>query len=107
MASVEKRISDLEASDALLPSSVTGFVDALREGRLRAAGGEPFAETPITREMMDDPVHGEFYRLIHEARERVRNSGEATRRQPVASERRDRCGLARVMRSERPALFRP
>jgi hypothetical protein len=73
MASVEKRISDLEASGALLPSSVTDLAEALREGRLRAAGKDPFPETPITREMMDDPVHGELSRLIHEARERVRN----------------------------------
>ena len=71
MPSVEKRISDLEAKSDT--GEAQGFAEALREERLRAAGGGPFAETPITREMMDDPVHGRLYRLIHEARVRVRN----------------------------------
>ncbi|MGC9967041.1 MAG: hypothetical protein ABSE08_16695 [Syntrophobacteraceae bacterium] len=83
MATVERRISDLEARSDLLPtscnrflSSATGLAEAIREGRLRAAGGDPFAETSITREMMDDPVYGELYRLIYGARERVRNFRE-------------------------------
>jgi len=71
MASVEKRISDLEArSDAY---SRCDFAEALRDGRMRAAGGEAFAQTPITLEMLDDPADGELYRLICEARERAGN----------------------------------
>jgi len=69
MASVERRISDLEAG--IDTGEAQGFAEALRQGRLNAAGEGPFAETPITREMMDDPVHGPFYRLMHEARARV------------------------------------
>lgn len=71
MPSIEKRVSDLEAG-----ISVNGwgsFLEALEESRLRAARGEPSAETPVTPEMMDDPVHGGFYRLMHEALERARN----------------------------------
>jgi hypothetical protein len=52
------------------------FVLAMREARLRAAAGAGAAdsplETPITAEMMEDPVLGEFYRQLFEARERVR-----------------------------------
>ena len=76
MVSVEKRISDLEAKSDT--SGQQGLAEAIEEARLRAAEGEPFDETPITPEMMDDPVHGQFYRLMHEARERVRNSDAST-----------------------------
>jgi len=71
MASVKKRISDLEArSDT---GGGGGFAEALREGRVRAAGGEAFVQPPVTPQMLDDPACGELYRLICEARERVRN----------------------------------
>jgi hypothetical protein len=80
MVSVEKRISDLEVRTELLQtsghpfsSSAAGLAEALIQGRLSVLRGEPLAETPITPEMMDDPLQGELYRLMHEARERVRN----------------------------------
>lgn len=82
MVSVEKRIGDLEVRCELLQtsghpfsSSAAGLAEALMEGRLTVLRGEPSAETPITPEMMDDPVQGKLYRLMHEARERVKNSG--------------------------------
>ena len=56
--------------------SLENVVEALEEVRLKAARGEPLPETPITREMMDHPVHGKFYRLMHEAQERVRKFRE-------------------------------
>jgi len=48
------------------------FARALREARLRAAAGNPVPKTPITEEMIADPEHGEFWRKMSEARERVR-----------------------------------
>lgn len=48
------------------------FAAALGEARRRAAAGDPIPQTPITEEMIEDPVHGQFWRRIHEARERVR-----------------------------------
>jgi len=83
--SVERRISDLEAKISM--EGWGGFPEALEESRLRAARGEPSAKTPITPEMMDDPVHGRLYRLIHEGRERVRNAREDIRNCPGGSAR--------------------
>ncbi len=85
MPSVEKRISDLEAEISM--EGWAGFPEALEESRLRAARGEPSVESSITREMMDDPVNGELYRLIHEGRERVRNAREGIRNCSVSSNR--------------------
>lgn len=48
------------------------FAQALREARSRAAAGDPIPQSPITEEMMEDPVNGEFWREMFEARERVR-----------------------------------
>ncbi len=48
------------------------FANALREARRRAVAGDCEPQTPITAEMMEDPVAGEFYRLLFKARERVR-----------------------------------
>jgi hypothetical protein len=48
------------------------FGAALREARLRAEAGNPVPQTPITVEMMKDPVYGHLWRQMFEARERVR-----------------------------------
>ena len=71
------RVEALERTDFSAPAGGRGhFVQAMREARLRAAAGGGAAdsplETPITAEMMEDPVLGEFYRQLFEARERVR-----------------------------------
>jgi len=49
----------------------TSFVDELRRARLRGGGGPPLPEAPITPKLMEDPVHGKFYRQLFEARKRA------------------------------------
>ncbi|MGA3114697.1 MAG: hypothetical protein ABSF90_09740 [Syntrophobacteraceae bacterium] len=44
-----------------------GFADMLREARRRVAAGDP-----VTTEMMEDPVNGEFWRNLFKARARAR-----------------------------------
>jgi len=71
------RVEALERTDLSGPAGGTGhFVLAMREARLCAAAGGGAEgcppEAPITAEMMEDPVHGEFCRRLFEARERVR-----------------------------------
>jgi hypothetical protein len=48
------------------------FAEALREARLRSNAGNPIPQTVITAEMMENPVDGEFWRQMFQARERVR-----------------------------------
>lgn len=50
------------------------FAAALHEARRRLAAGDPIPQTPITQEMIADPVYGQFWRRMHEARERVRSA---------------------------------
>lgn len=71
-----RRVAEMEqAGRASMPGAAKisfDFPEALREARLRAAAGDPIPQTPITEEMMQDPVQGQLWRRIHEARERVR-----------------------------------
>ncbi len=46
------------------------FGSKLRQSRLRALG-ENTHETPITGQMLDDPMNGEFWRRMQAARKRV------------------------------------
>ncbi|SPF42619.1 hypothetical protein SBDP1_40018 [Syntrophobacter sp. SbD1] len=68
--SSEKRLKALQHSRER--TAPFDFALALRESRLRSAAGDPIPQTPITDEMMADPVNGEFWRRMFEARERVR-----------------------------------
>lgn len=65
-----RRVNVLE--DFKTRPAVFDFALALREARMRAAAGDPILQTPITAEMIADPVHGEFWRKMSKARERVR-----------------------------------
>jgi len=78
---IEKWIAELEAlaENSVFRSRypagsdrVKYFAQLLKEARLRAARGELPPETPITQKMLDDPVYGEFWRRMKQARERVR-----------------------------------
>jgi hypothetical protein len=72
--SYETRVDALERSN-LSGTAFGSFIRTLKQARLRAIAGEASPpETPITAEMMEDPVHGEFCRQLFEARERVRIS---------------------------------
>jgi hypothetical protein len=78
MASLDRRISQLEqlneeSTDHSLASQ--SFAAALREARMRFMRGETLPETPITRKMLDDPVEGEIWRNIRDARARARKPG--------------------------------
>ena len=72
--SLEIRIETLERGDLSGPGG-SDFVAALQDARQRAATGEPIPEVPVTAEMLEDPVHGEFFRRLLEARERVGTHG--------------------------------
>ena len=63
----ETRVDALERAGLDVPCW-DSFIDELRRARLRALAGETIPETPITPESMDDPVYGEFYRQLFEAR---------------------------------------
>ncbi len=72
MATIKKRIEELETLTDTETGGDKSFAALLRQARKRAGRGEPVTETQITQEMLDDPLDGEFYRQMHEARERVR-----------------------------------
>lgn len=65
-------VQTARASTQKTEESFPDFAAALRDARSCAAAGEPIPQTPITEEMMKDPVHGQFWRRMHQARERVR-----------------------------------
>lgn len=78
MASLGRRISQLEkqtgeSTDHGLASH--SFASALHEAHMRSMRGETLPETPITREMLDDPVDGKMWRNIRDARARARKAG--------------------------------
>lgn len=78
MASIEKRISELEAraGKAEPPGARGGrrsgdeqdFARLLSQAR--RAERRDFPETPVTRQMLDDPVNGEFLGRMQAARRR-------------------------------------
>jgi hypothetical protein len=80
--SYETRVEVLERADVkdagIFPGTLSwsDFILALEEGGRRAiAGGQSSdveSETQITAEILKDPVHGKFYRQLHDAWERVR-----------------------------------
>ena len=70
MPKIGKKLKELETLDAIPPPDMD-FAQLLRRARLRAAAGNPIPQSPITDQMLDDPVNGEFWRLMKEARERV------------------------------------
>ena len=72
MASLERRIEQLEERNEA--GNELDFVKLLREARLRAIRGERLPERPITQEMLDDPIFGEMWRKLRDARERVRRA---------------------------------
>ncbi len=72
MASLERRITQLEERNET--GRELDFVKTLREARLRAIRGEKAPEKTITQEMLDDPISGEMWRELRDARERVRRS---------------------------------
>ncbi|SPF34101.1 hypothetical protein SBDP1_120001 [Syntrophobacter sp. SbD1] len=80
---IVKRVKVME--DAKKGPAHFDFARALRESRLRAATGNPLPQTPITDEMMADPVNGEFWRRMFNARERVRLM------KPAGSNQGDKC----------------
>ena len=63
--SFETRVKTLEHSQN--GPACRGFADMLREARRRVAAGDP-----ISAEMMEDPVDGEFWRNVFKARARAR-----------------------------------
>ena len=67
-----KRVKVLQHTQEGTDRVLLDFAKALQESRLRAAAGNPIPQTPITDEMMADPVNGEFWRQMFKARERVR-----------------------------------
>jgi hypothetical protein len=75
MKKPEKRVSKMERAGRARTkkerAAALDFAAALRGARLRAAAGNPCSQTVITREMMECPVNREFWRSMHEARERV------------------------------------
>ena len=78
MPSLGRRISQLEqlnkeSTDHSLASH--SFASALYEARMRFMRGETLPETPITREMLDDPVDGEMWKNIRDARASARKAG--------------------------------
>ena len=71
--SMQTRVEALERENFNAPPGRHDFARALREAHRRAdAAGGRLPQTPITAEMMADPVHAELYRQMLEARERVR-----------------------------------
>jgi len=68
----KKRVKVLEHNRKGRGRVLFDFAKALQEARLRAAAGNPIPQSPITEEMMADPVYGEFWRRMLKARERVR-----------------------------------
>jgi hypothetical protein len=77
MANIEKRIAEIETLAASETVTETGgdksFAELLGQARKRAGRGGRIPQTRITRQMLHDPLDGEFYRQMLEARERVRN----------------------------------
>lgn len=79
MPSIDKKLTELETLAAQPPPEAEGapvqavdeFARCLREARLRSEAGNPIPQTPITQQMLDDPLDGEFWRQMKEARERV------------------------------------
>jgi hypothetical protein len=90
MPSIDKRLTELESIDSAIaegqglgagpvrrpagagpPAAIDEFAQYLREARLRSEAGNPIPQTPITQQMLDDPLDGEFWRQMKEARERV------------------------------------
>ena len=51
----EKRVDALDNAGLGVPDKKS-FADELRRARLRAAAGEAVSETPITPDLMEDPV---------------------------------------------------
>ena len=76
MASLERRVAQLEERNEA--GNELDFAELLREARLRAVRGQTVPERPITQEMLDDPVSGEIWRKLRDARERVRRAHLAT-----------------------------
>ena len=72
MVSIERRIAQLEERNEA--GNELDFAELLREARLRAIRGERPPEGPITQEMLDDPVSGEMWRKLRDARESVRRA---------------------------------
>ena len=56
-------------------SGADSFAQLLSAARERVSRGEQRPEIPITRQMLDDTVNGEFWRQLKNARERVRKLG--------------------------------
>ncbi len=77
MASIEKRIAELETLPPTETETATAghksFAELLRQARKLAAAGRPVPQTRITEQMLGDPLDREFYRQMHEARERAWN----------------------------------
>ncbi len=77
MANFKKRIAELETLTPAETKTATGgqksFAELLRQARKLAAAGKPVPQTRITKQMLADPLDREFYRQMHEARERARN----------------------------------
>jgi len=63
--SFEKRVKTLEHSQN--GPACRSFADMLREARRRVAAGDP-----ITAEMIEDPIDGDFWRKVFKARTRAR-----------------------------------
>ena len=69
--SLKSRVAKLEEHDG--SGGTFDIAEAMREARERRARGEPSTVTPITQVQLDDPVHGKWFCLIQEARERAQN----------------------------------